>query len=103
MPWRNGSEFLPIIIVVVVSLLSGFISISQRITRGHPASLLWIVTEFVAALLCGYLMYDLYPMISDTLPNWATMPILVALSAHIGGRSFQEFERYIHRKYGFGA
>jgi len=84
----------------LISLTSGYISIAQRIVRGQKASLLWITSEFLAAILCGYLAYSVYPSLEPELPNWLNLPILVALAAHIGGRSFQGFENLLYRKYG---
>jgi hypothetical protein len=77
---------------LVISLVSGFISIARRILAGHAAGLLWITSEFSTAILCGYLMYNGYPSISPSLPAWVTLPIAVAFSAHVGGRIFQELE-----------
>jgi hypothetical protein len=45
-------------------------------------------------------VYNVYPTIEPDLPKWLTMPILVALSAHIGGRSFQGLENHMFRKFG---
>lgn len=84
----------------LISLVSGYISIAQRIVRGQKASLLWITSEFLAAVLCGYLAYSVYPSLEPELPAWLNMPVLVALAAHIGGRSFQGFENLLYRKYG---
>lgn len=84
----------------LISLVSGYISIAQRIVRGHKASLLWITSEFLAAILCGYLAYSVYPSLEPELPHWLNMPVLVALAAHIGGRSFQGIENLLYRKYG---
>lgn len=99
MPWRSDPNLLGILGALIISTISGFISIAQRIVRGQRASLLWIISEFMAAILCGYLMYDVYPRIADQLPVWATMPILVAFAAHVGGRSFQGLENFIMQRY----
>lgn len=58
--------------------------------------MLWIISEFTAAILCGYLMYDIYPHLK--MPAWATLPLMVAISAHTGGRVFQEFEKHIQTR-----
>lgn len=86
---------------LIISTVSGVISIAQRIVLGQRATLIWVISEFLAAILCGYLMYDIYPKIAADLPKWATLPVLVALAAHVGGRSFQMFERAIYRHYKF--
>lgn len=90
-------DILTVTVVLVISLVSGFISIAQRIARGQVISKLWIVSEFMAAILCGYLMYDVYPNVS--FPSWMTMPVMVALAAHTGGRCFQEIEQYLYQRY----
>lgn len=94
------SDWLALIGAFLISLISGFISIAQRIVRGQQASLLWVSSEFMSAILCGYLVYNAYPSLQPQLPDWLTMPILVALAAHIGGRSFQGLENLLYRRYG---
>jgi len=84
---------------LAISIVSGFISIARRIVSGHPATLLWIITEFATAILCGYLMYEAYPHLQEALPDWLTLPIAVAVAAHTGGRVFQEVESQVLRKY----
>lgn len=78
-----------------ISLVSGFVSISQRILRGHPATILWIISEFATATLCGYLAYSAYPFLQENFPAWFTLPVAVAISAHLGGRVFQEMESWL--------
>lgn len=92
-------ESLGLLVAVVISIVSGFISIARRIVLGHPATLLWIITEFMTAILCGYLMYQAYPKLIHILPEWFTPPIAIALAAHTGGRVFQELEGELVRKY----
>lgn len=75
-----------------LSILSGAISISQRVAKGHASTFLWIVSEFMTAILCGYLMFSAYPALAPHLPDYITLPIAVALAAHSGGRIFQEIE-----------
>lgn len=95
MPWKDSPEFWDIIGALIVSFISGFVSIARRILNGQKASLLWVVTEFFTAILCGYLMYVSYPALADLVPKWFTLPVAVALAAHIGGRVFQEAEKSI--------
>ena len=99
MPWNTQPDFWSLVGALIVSTISGFISIVQRVTRGQRASLIWVTSEFLAAILCGYLMFDAYPTIQPELPVWATLPIMVALAAHLGGRCFQGIENAVHRKY----
>lgn len=99
MPWRNNPDLWGLFGALLISTISGFISIAQRVVRGHKASVLWVISEFMAAILCGYIMFDTYPYLESQLPQWATLPMLVALAAHVGGRSFQGLEKFIHRKF----
>lgn len=93
-------DLLGLLGAVLISVVSGFISISQRIVRGHEASLLWVTSEFMSAILCGYLVYNLYPYIANDLPTWLTQPILVAAASHFGGKAIEGFERLLAAKYG---
>jgi putative effector of murein hydrolase len=88
-----------IVLAFIISLMSGFISISRRIMSGHPASALWVITEFCAAILCGYLMHNAYPHLLSYIPEWFTLPVAIAIAAHIGGRVFQELESEFIRRY----
>ena len=97
---KDNTELAGLLSALAISIVSGIISITQRILRGYPASVLWVLSEFMAAMLCGYLVWDIYPAISGTLPDWLSMPILVALSAHVGGRGFQTLEGFIYKKWG---
>ena len=98
---NNHYDYWSLLGALIISTVSGVISIAQRIVLGQRATLIWIISEFLAAILCGYLMYDIYPKIVADLPKWATLPVLVALAAHVGGRSFQMFERALYRRYKF--
>ena len=97
---KDSTELAGLLSALAISIVSGIISITQRILRGYTASVLWVLSEFMAAMLCGYLVWDIYPAISGTLPAWLSMPILVALAAHVGGRGFQTLEGFIYKKWG---
>lgn len=99
MPTEPQTDLWSLLGALIISTVSGAISITQRIVLGQRATFIWVVSEFLAAILCGYLMFDLYPKIQESLPQWATLPVLVALAAHIGGRSFQMAEKAIYKKY----
>lgn len=92
-------DWIALLGALIISLISGFISIAQRIDRGHRVTILWVTSEFLAAMLSGYLMYNAYPSLEGDLPGWITMPIAVAFSAHVGGRSFQAFEKYVSKRF----
>ena len=95
----NDPQIGGVIVAFIISLMSGFISISRRILSGHPASALWVITEFCAAILCGYMMHTAYPFLGPYIPEWFTEIVAVAFAAHIGGRVFQEIEAEFIRKY----
>jgi len=99
MPWQNAPDVWNLITALIISMISGFISISRRILQGHPSSVLWIVSEFLTAILCGYLMFHSYPILESSLPKWFTQPIATAIAAHIGGRVFQELEAIFLERY----
>jgi hypothetical protein len=98
MPWRNNPDLWGLVGALIISTISGFISIAQRVVRGHKVSVLWVISEFLAAILAGYIMFDTYPILEPQLPAWATLPMLVALAAHIGGRSFQGLEKIMQKR-----
>lgn len=99
MPFGNQPGLLDLLGAFIVSVFSGVISISRRIVHGHHASLMWVISEFMTAIMCGYLMYTAYPHITETVPNWFTLPIAVAISAHTGGKIFQEVETGFVERY----
>lgn len=92
MPVIVPTDLWDLLGALIVSVISGFVSISRRIINGQKASLLWVISEFLSAILCGYLMYSAYPMLKPDMPKWFTLPVAIAVAAHIGGRVFQEAE-----------
>lgn len=100
MPWKSDPGLLGLLGAFLLSLMSGLVSIGSRIARGRPLNIFWILSELGAAVLVGYLAYDLYPVIQPNLPTWVTMPIMVAVSAHFGGKIFQWAEFLIKERYG---
>lgn len=95
------TDFWSLLGAFIISTISGVISITQRIVLGQRATLIWVISEFLAAILCGYLMYDLYSNIQHQLPQWATMPVMIAVASHVGGRSFQAAEKALYRRFQF--
>ena len=79
---------------MVISAVSAAISIAQRMLRGYPTSALWLFSESMSAILAGYLAWDIYPHVADSLPAWVSQPLVIAASAHFGGRLFQTIEKY---------
>lgn len=98
---ENTPDYWSLAGALIISTISGVISITQRIVLGQRATLIWAISEFLAAILCGYLVYDVYPAVQEDLPKWATLPVLVALAAHVGGRSFQMIEKALAHRYQF--
>lgn len=97
MPLNTPPDLWDLIGAIIVSVISGIVSISRRIIKGQKYSLLWVISEFLSAILCGYLMFTSYPTIVDDVPKWFTLPVAVAVAAHIGGRVFQEVESNFHK------
>ena len=85
---------------MVVSAVSAAISIAQRMLRGYPTSALWLFSESMSAILAGYLAWDIYPHVADSLPAWVSQPLVIAASAHFGGRLFQTLEKYFTKTTG---
>lgn len=96
-PTPDPSDLWSIIGALCVALVSGSISIARRVLGGYRANFLWVLTEYMTAILCGYLAYFSYPALVPILPEWATLPLVVAIAAHSGGRIFQEVETYFLR------
>lgn len=92
MPTEVHPDIWGLIGAVFISILSGLVSLTARMAKGHPFNFFWIASEMGAAMLVGYLVYDVYPIIQKDLPLWMTQPICVAFSAHLGGRIFQWLE-----------
>lgn len=85
---------------LIISSISAAISIAQRMLRGYPTSALWLFSESLSAILAGYLAWDLYPVVQESLPTWVSQPLLVAVSAHYGGRLFQTIEKHFTKTTG---
>ena len=85
---------------MVISAVSAAISIAQRMLRGYPTSALWLFSESMSAILAGYLAWDIYPHVADSLPAWVSQPLVIAASAHFGGRLFQTLEKYFTKTTG---
>lgn len=91
--WHNHPELIAMITAFIITLISGTISIGRRILAGHRPSFLWVMTEYLTAMLCGYLTYVNYPSVQHLLPDEISRILLVAVMAHSGGRVIQELER----------
>lgn len=96
MPYQETPpDIWEMLIAFVVGTVSATVSITRRIISGHPSTYLWVFSEYMTAILCGYLMYGAYPFLAPIMPEALTMPIMVAVVAHSGGRIFQESEEFL--------
>lgn len=86
------------ILVMAISTISGVISITHRIVQGRTFKVAWFISEFLAAILCGWLAYDTYYHLYGTLPEWVTMPVFVAMASHAGGRLLQGSEYFMSNR-----
>lgn len=85
----TSPEVLTFFTALIISVVSGSISILNRLVKGHNGGAMWVVSEFLAAILCGYLAWDAYPQIKPFLPGWVSLPIFVAAASHTCGRLLQ--------------
>lgn len=101
MPWKQQPEVWGLVGALIISLLSGFIAIANRLAGGQKFSLLWLAAQLAGAVLTGYLVYDAYPILNvqPWWPSWITMPISVALAGHFGGKAFSLAESLLYKKY----
>lgn len=95
MPNKFPPDLLTLLIMLSLSAISGVISITQRIARGFPATIVWVVSEFLAAILAGYLAAGVYGHIQASLPSYITMSVFVSACAYSGGRLMHAAENYL--------
>lgn len=101
MPQNNvpqHPELFTALLVFVVSLISATVSVTRRIVNGTPVSVLWLISEYSAAILCGWIAFDAYDSVSPYLPDWVTMFMFVAVAAHTGGKLLQMSEQILYSK-----
>ena len=98
MPLGTPPELWQYLLSFGISIITGFISISHRILNGHVATLLWVISEMITAVLCGYLMFGTYPRLENILPSWITLPVAIALASYSGGRLFYYCEKGLYVK-----
>ena len=100
MPWKNDPNIWGVVGAVVMSLLSGFISVANSMAGGQKFSFLWASAQLTGAVLAGWLVWDMYPVVADSLPAWLTQPIMTALAAHYGGKLFSIAEKVLGKRFG---
>lgn len=96
---QNSPDFFTVLLLLLVAVVSGIVSILRRIDRGQVVSTVWVVGEFLAAILSAYLAYDIYQANAAMFPSWATLPLVVAVAAHMGGRGLQGIENAVYAKF----
>lgn len=97
---NDNQGFASLFGAMVISAISAAISITQRMLRGYPTSALWLFSESMSAILAGFLAWDMYPHMAESLPAWVSQPLIIAASAHFGGRLFQTLEKHFTKTTG---
>lgn len=100
MAMSDNQDVSGLVGAIIISSISSAISIAQRMLRGYPASAIWFFSESLSAILCGYLVWDIYPHIAESLPLWASQHLMIAFAAHMGGRCFQWLEKFLNQRTG---
>nr|UVX89092.1 MAG: holin, superfamily III protein [Bacteriophage sp.] len=61
MPPENqpNHQYWDLLGILLIALMSGFISVGRRLLRKTNPSIMWVLTEFCAAVLAGYLAWGL--------------------------------------------
>lgn len=95
MPFHHSTsspDLWGILSALLIILGSATLSVINQIRRGIQIGTLWLLSEYLSAMLFGYLTYQAFPYAAPYLPEWLTWPVAVAFMAHSGGRIFQELE-----------
>lgn len=100
MPWKHDPAVSGAIFAVILSLLSGFLSVASALAKGQKFSLLWLSAQLTGAVLAGWLVWDMYPLIADGVPVWFTQPIATSIAAHYGGKLFSIVEGVLGKRWG---
>lgn len=98
MPNRIPPDLFTLLMMLALSAVSGIVSITQRVANGHAWSIAWVVSEFLAAILAGYLASEAYPYLKDYLPEFVRMSSFVSICAYSGGRMMQVAEQLLYSK-----
>lgn len=100
MPWKQDPASFGAIFAVILSLLSGFLSVASALAKGQKFSLLWLSAQLTGAVLAGWLVWDMFPVIAADVPAWFTQPIATSIAAHYGGKLFSIVEGVLGRRWG---
>lgn len=91
-PTPPPPDFDELLAVFIVAIVSAFISVTQKVLQGTPATVLWLASELAAAILFGYLASTAYPYLKPYLHEAITLPVCVSFAAYSGGRMFPLIE-----------
>lgn len=103
MPYRNV-ETWSLVGAILIGLISGFVSITRRITAKKAVSKLWLISECAGVVLVTVLAMDVYPQLKPTLmshvyTSWITYWLFVGVCAHIGSRLMYLLEKRFISKF----
>jgi hypothetical protein len=93
MPWKQDPNIWGVVGAILISLVSGFLSVASALVGGHKFSFLWLAAQLTGACLAGWLVWDMFPAVEPDLPAWITQPIATSLAAHYGGKCFSILEK----------
>lgn len=100
MPWKQDPNIWGVLTAVLLSLISGFIAVANALANGQKFSIMWLTAKLAGAVLAGWLVWDMYPWIADSVPAWFTQPIATSIAAHYGGQLFSLVEKVLGRRWG---
>ncbi len=98
MPDRIPPDLFTLLMMLALSAVSGIVSITNRVASGHAWSIAWVISEFLAAILTGYLASEAYPYLKGYLPEFVRMSAFVSICAYSGGRMMQVAEQMLYSK-----
>jgi len=101
MPWREDPAVTGAILALFISLGTGILSIAQALAGGQKFSIFWLIAQLLGAIIAGWLVWDMYPVIADTVPAWLTQPIATSIAAHFGGKLFNIAEFVLGKRIGY--
>lgn len=101
MPWKDDPAITGAILALIISLGTGILSVAQALAGGHKFSVFWLIAQLLGAIIAGWLVWDMYPVIADTVPAWLTQPIATSIAAHFGGKLFNIAEFVLGKRIGY--
>ena len=101
MPCKDDPAITGAILALIISLGTGILSVAQALAGGHKFSVFWLIAQLLGAIIAGWLVWDMYPVIADTVPAWLTQPIATSIAAHFGGKLFNIAEFVLGKRIGY--